>query len=77
MHREQNAKREEFVMPEYFVLTRDNDSHWYVIPADKQSEWDDWCSIPSDDERSWTPPAFAKATGGSPSLVRFSDFYIE
>lgn len=56
---------------ERFFLSRDNDFHWYIIPVARQQEWDEWREISEDDERSWTPPDFAKPVGGAPSLVTF------
>lgn len=56
-----------------YRLEQDNDCHWYVIPAARQQEWDDWLAIPSDDERAWEPPDFASALGGSYSLLTFTD----
>lgn len=56
-----------------FFLAQDDDCHWYVVPSDRQAEWDAWRAIPTDDERSWTPPDFARQVGGSPTLVTFTD----
>lgn len=55
------------------ILSMDNDGHWYVIPVAKQPEWGAWLDIPSDDERAWEVPDFAKRVGGAPCLVTFSD----
>jgi crotonobetainyl-CoA:carnitine CoA-transferase CaiB-like acyl-CoA transferase len=55
------------------MLVTDNDGHWYVIPTQDEQQWQEFCQIPSDDERSWDAPKFALAVGGSPSLVKFSD----
>jgi len=63
-------------LPDGFYLTTDNDSHWYVVPVAKRDEWDAWCEIDSDDERAWTPPAFAREVGGSPSSVEFTSWSI-
>ena len=60
-----------------FFMDTDGDSHWYVIPEDKRAEWDAFCAIPSDDERSWDVPEWATRVGGSPTLVTFTDFEIE
>ncbi len=57
-----------------YILSQDNDCHWYVIPVLKLSAWDAWLNIPSDDERSWVPPDFADPVGGSPSLVTFENY---
>jgi len=59
-----------------YILVRDNDSHWYVIPCDMTEQWESWLSIDSDDERSWEAPEFAEIVGGSPSLVTFSNYQI-
>lgn len=59
-----------------YRLACDNDSHWFIIPVDREDEWERWLDIPSDDERSWEPPAFAQPVGGSPTLVRFNDWRI-
>ena len=56
-----------------FFLTQDNDSHWFIVPVDKRDEWDEWCEIPSNDERAWDVPDFARALGGSPSNVTFEN----
>ena len=47
-----------------FTIVSDNDAHRYVIPVSMLSDWDKWCAIPSDDERSWHPPRYAEAVGG-------------
>lgn len=54
-------------------LSQDGDSHWYVVLADKRKEWEAWRDIPSDDQRSWTVPDFAKELAISPQLVEFYD----
>ena len=56
-----------------FFLSQDNDSHWYIIPVDKRVEWNDWLELDEDDEPSWMVPEFAKAVGGNPSLITFTD----
>lgn len=56
-----------------FILTQDNDSHWYVVPVDKMAEWDAWLEIDADDERAWDAPDFARPVGGAPSLVTFEN----
>lgn len=58
------------------ILVQDNDSHWYVIPKDKNDAWNDFCAIPSDDERAWDIPDFAEQVGGCPSLVLFKTYEI-
>lgn len=56
-----------------YRLVQDNDCHWFIIPADKIGEWDEWCEIDSDDERAWDAPEFAQDLGGSPSNVTFEN----
>ncbi|MGO8211808.1 hypothetical protein ACC782_33550 [Rhizobium ruizarguesonis] len=67
------AQMNAMLFGERFYLTTDNDSHWYVVPVAHKEEWDAWCEIDSDDERAWTPPEFARAVGGAPCLVTFSN----
>jgi len=53
-----------------YTLVQDNDCHWYIIPVEKNKEWDEWLEIDSDDERGWTPPFFSVSIDG-PSHVVF------
>lgn len=59
-----------------FTLVEDNDCHWYVIPASRLVDWSKWLELDSDDEASWDAPGYAVSAGGSPSLVRFSNYVI-
>ncbi len=59
-----------------YFLTQDSDSHWYVVPVDKEDEWNNWCEIDSDDERAWTPPLWAVEVGGSPTTVHFTNWTL-
>lgn len=67
-----------------YILTTDEDSHWYVIPADKEHEWNRYCekaakywwNMPEDEEPP-EEPMWAVSVGGAPSLVRFSHYRIE
>lgn len=54
-----------------FFLDSDADGHWYVVPENKRAEWQAWVNC--DDEDSWQVPDYAKAVGGAPSLVTFTD----
>jgi hypothetical protein len=56
-----------------FILTSDDDGHWYVIPADKQKEFD--TAIENFDEVG-SLPDWAKEVGGSPSRVTFTGYKI-
>jgi hypothetical protein len=59
-----------------FFLDTDNDSHWFVIPADKRDAWTEFLEIEPDDERSWVPPDWAIEVGGSPTTVTFEGYEI-
>lgn len=65
-------KLEEFLAAgtERFTLVTDNDSHWYVIPVSKKSEWFKYLASSTDDVPS---PVFARCVGGPPSLVEFTN----
>jgi len=58
---------------ERHYLARDNDLHWYVIPAGQRDEWEAFLGIDSEDERAWQVPEWATPVGGSPSLVTFTN----
>lgn len=58
-----------------YVEAFDNDSHRYIIPADKRAEWAEWLAIPSDDERSWDTPSFAERIDGA--AIVFTGYRLE
>lgn len=60
-------------MTERYFMAQDQSCHWYVIPIERAHDWEEWVSIPEDDERAWDAPDFAKAVGGSPACVTFSN----
>ncbi len=70
-----------------YVLIQDEDSHWYVCPADKQEEAMDyfqtvsayWDSPPRWKDRDNEPeePGYLVEVGGAPSLVTFTGYEIE
>ncbi len=51
---------------EEYMAVKDNDSHRYEIPKSKKNEWETFCEIPSDDERSWDVPEWANRIDGQP-----------
>lgn len=57
-----------------FIITWDNDGHSYVIPYDKEDDWDRW--INSQDYDDGVIPNYAKKIGGCISRVRFTNFKI-
>ena len=58
-----------------YILTPDNDCHWFVIPVDKKAEWFDFCE--SDNYGYEDEPQWAKNVGGSPCLVEFENYTIK
>ncbi len=64
-------------MSERYFIDSDDDGHWFVIPVARQQEWNEWRDLPSDDERAWDYPYFARAVGGVPSLITFEVAYHE
>ena len=50
-----------------YFLDTDDDSHWYMIPADKREEWLIWHDLPEVDEE----PDFAVRLNGHPNFVEF------
>lgn len=70
--------------PEY-VLTSDDDGHWYVCPADREEEFHGILAAigeywePGSDHEGEPPqiPNWVREVGGSPSLVRFRQWRIE
>lgn len=58
-----------------FILVRDNDGHWYVIPDSKSSEWR--YAVLAAESGNGELPAWATQVGGHPSLVKFSGWHID
>lgn len=70
-----------------YVLTTDDDGHWYVIPADKQGDWWKWVEystkfwdnqlyLDNPDLEAPDVPDWADEVGGAPSLVTFREYTI-
>lgn len=69
---------------ESFVLVQDNDCHWYVVPASKQSAacayfdaCDAYWSNPAATGSPPTEPKWLDRVNGSPSRVKFYGYRIE
>lgn len=58
-----------------FILVQDEDSHWYVIPSNKENEWNNFLN--GADADNWDIPAYAEGIGGSYTLVKFKKYRIE
>lgn len=54
-----------------FILAQDADGCWYVIPADKQGEFDKWVR-----SAAWDKPDFVVEVGRSYRRVRFTGFTL-
>lgn len=50
---------------EEMIAVTDNDGHRYQIPQSKVVEWEEFCDIPEDDERSWYVPEWAERIDGN------------
>ncbi len=66
------------------VLVQDEDSHWYVCPADKESEANDYFEAvgnywrdAKDDAAEPREPDWLYQIGGSPTRVKFTGYRIE
>ena len=60
--------------PKEFILVQDDSCHWYIIPFDKRDNWLEW--LESDEIELGCVPSYAVSIGGSPSLVKFSEYII-
>lgn len=56
-----------------FIEAKDNDSHRYRIPIDKQEEFEEWVELPEEDEKAWEEPSYAERLDGEP--LRSNDGY--
>lgn len=54
-----------------YFMDQDDDCHWYIIEADKRTEWNAWLNLDGDDESSWNVPDFARSID-NPSLIVFT-----
>ena len=56
-----------------YFLSRDSDSHWYIVQADKRQEWDKWRTIAEQnppDPEGWETPRYARRID-NPSSIEF------
>jgi hypothetical protein len=62
----------------WHILIQDEDSHWYVIPADERAQFYQWVKSTRDDyQYEYHGKTYEDAAiGGSPSGVTFSDYRI-
>jgi hypothetical protein len=57
-----------------YILVRDDDGHWYVIPDKNLSSWCSWLN--SEDYENGVIPEYAKEVGGSQTLVKFKNWRL-
>lgn len=57
------------VLAARYFLDCDDDAHYYLVPENKRDEWNAWRAIPSDDERSWDVPDFARRINNWTSIT--------
>jgi intein-encoded DNA endonuclease-like protein len=55
-----------------YVLIRDDDAHWYVIPDGKQKAFYKWV-----DDLEMDVPEWIFEVGGSPQLIKFKEWRRE
>lgn len=76
----------EMAKTQEFVLIQDDDSHWYICPADKEKEASAilaaitkyWAYDPGNEKNELpTMPDWLRSIGGSPSLVKFQKPRVE
>lgn len=53
-----------------------NDGDWFVIPKARETDFDKWTQLPTDDERSWETPPYAERVGGNPSRIEFDSYAL-
>ena len=61
--------------PGPYMLVTDHDTHWYVIPVDREESFHEWLGGP-DCEDGEIPP-WVDQVGGHPCLVKFDSYTIE
>ena len=54
-----------------YFLGADNSGHWYLVDANKRTEFEVWTNLSDDDEAGWTCPEYAERINGSPAQVTF------
>jgi hypothetical protein len=47
-----------------WFIGHDCSGHTYLVPLARAAEWEAFCELPEDDERSWDVPAWAGRLDG-------------
>lgn len=63
-----NKKEEEF------ILVQDDSCHWYIIPENREGDWDDW--LESDEIELGCVPGYAVPINGSLRRVKILEYRI-
>lgn len=61
-------------MGEYYILVQDDSCYWYVIPSDREDDWDDW--LISDEIELGCVPDYAISINGSLRRVKILEYRI-
>jgi hypothetical protein len=61
------------VSTQRYKLLKDDDGHAYIIPVEKEEEFEKWVRATTDNEDYEGPSFEHLVIGGSPSLVTFTD----
>ncbi len=59
--------------PKRFFLDCDNDSHYYIIPAEKRVQWEKFLNIDDYNPACMETPEWAKPIGGGFNTVTFEN----
>ena len=60
-----------------YFLDADQCGHWFIIPAEKRDEWNEFINIDEDDPLGWEMPEWVIHLNGSPTRVTFENFIID
>ena len=60
-----------------YFLDADQCGHWFIIPAEKRDEWNEFINIDEDDPLGWEMPEWVIYLNGCPARVTFENFIID
>lgn len=58
--------------PRYFIA-RERSGDYFIVPEWARAAWAEWDALPSDDDRSWNPPAYAQHLYDGLATLTFTD----
>lgn len=57
-----------------YFLASDDDGHWFIVPVERRSDFDDWVSQDwSSELANFQTPTYVEEVGGDPSFVTFEN----